>query len=97
VEGIFNGFTAALGLLSPAEVTTMKALMLKFAGAPSGRTNAAGVTSNDSARQGVGAIDAVGAIATVRRGVEELDQMNERNRAFWNKQQEATDRAIYGR
>jgi hypothetical protein len=39
----------------------------------------------------------VGAIATVRRGVQELEQMNERNRAYWEKQQEATDRAIYGR
>jgi hypothetical protein len=87
VEALFNGFVGALGLLSAAEVAQMKALMLKFAGAPSGSTNAVGITTSD----------AEDAVAAVRRGVEALDQMNERNRAFWATQQEATDRAIYGR
>lgn len=85
VELIFNSFVSGLGMLSPGELSKLKAVMMKYAGAPASRTNQAGMTSSDSVRD------------SVRRGVDAITSINDKNKAFWDKQLEADNKAIFGR
>jgi len=88
VDLLFNSFVAGMGMLTREEVARMKALMLKFAGAPAGRTNAVGITSTSA--------DTRRSIDSARRNSEELQAINANNRASWEKQYAETARAIYG-
>jgi hypothetical protein len=81
VEVIFNSFTKALEPLGPADIAKIKALMLKYSGVPSGPTNAVGITANDAARRGVDAIDSI----------------NAKNKAFWDAKNLEQRQAIVGR